>query len=157
MNMIKVGENAPDVTVQLANSHSLNFRSPGQPVVVFFFVKASTGLCATELEQVNSRMAEFQSKGALVLAISQDSAEVHAQFKAKYGFTFDLISDGDGALTRAFRVQTLGGWIKAPQRATYVIDPNGVVGASFRCMLAAEAHVHAALAGLDGLAAPVQA
>jgi peroxiredoxin Q/BCP len=66
-----------------------------------------------------------------VLGVSRDSVKSHQNFCAKQGFKFDLVSDGDEALCKAFDVihekNMYGRKVLGIVRSTFLIDPAGVV------------------------------
>ena len=65
----------------------------------------------------------------MVAGVSRDSLRSHANFKAKLGFPFDLISDADEALCRQFDVirdkKMYGRAVRGIERSTFVIDGKG--------------------------------
>lgn len=76
----------------------------GQWLVLYFYPKDNTPGCTTEGLDFNARLDDFAAHGAKVLGVSKDSVKTHAGFAAKQGFAFDLVSDADEALCRAFGV-----------------------------------------------------
>ena len=63
-----------------------------------------------------------------MLGVSKDSAKTHANFAAKQGFEFDLVSDVDEQLSRAFDViqmkKNYGREYEGIVRSTFLIDPQ---------------------------------
>src|SRR3546814_1490401 len=76
----------------------------GQWLVLYFYPKDSTPGCTTEGLDFNALLPTFRKLGATVLGVSRDSIRSHQNFCAKQAFRFDLVSDADEALCRAFDV-----------------------------------------------------
>src|SRR5207253_1683899 len=66
--------------------------------------KANTPGCTSEGCDIRDRYAEFERNDTVVLGVSRDSIESHEKFKSKFGFPFELVSDPDEKLCRAFDV-----------------------------------------------------
>ena len=76
----------------------------GQWLVLYFYPKDSTPGCTTEGVDFNALLPKFKKLGATVLGVSRDSIKSHQNFCTKQGFKFDLVSDADEALCKAFDV-----------------------------------------------------
>lgn len=142
---ILVGKKAPDFTTQavLANdevNESFNFASTieGKYAVLFFYPLDFTFVCPTELIAMDNRMAKFKELGAEVVGVSIDSHWTHKAWRntavedggiGQVGYT--LAADMNHAICQAYGVQSDGGLSGYPagaaMRATFVIDPDGVV------------------------------
>lgn len=100
----------------------------GRWLVVYFYPKDSTPGCTTEGLEFSALLSEFAEANATVLGVSRDSVKSHANFCAKQGFGFDLISDVDGHLCEAFGVWRLkknyGREYEGIVRSTFLIDPT---------------------------------
>jgi peroxiredoxin Q/BCP len=101
----------------------------GQWLVLYFYPKDSTPGCTTEGNDFNALLPKFHKLGAQVLGVSRDSLKSHQNFCAKQGFKFDLVSDADEALCKAFDVikpkKLYGREYVGIERSTFLIDPNG--------------------------------
>lgn len=108
----------------------------GQWLVLYFYPKDSTPGCTTEGIDFNALLPKFRRLGATVLGVSRDSLKSHQNFCAKQGFKFDLVSDADEALCKAFDVirekQLYGRKFIGIERSTFLIDPKGRVHESWR-------------------------
>ena len=62
-------------------------------------------------------LEQFEKLQAQVMGISPDSLETHEKFSEKYGLTFPLVSDGDGAIKGIY----------GRERITYLIDRKGII------------------------------
>jgi peroxiredoxin Q/BCP len=65
----------------------------------------------------------------VVLGTSFDSPETNKAFKDKSDFPFDLLSDGDGAMSRAYGVAAADSPVTP--RKSVLIAPDGTVAAAY--------------------------
>jgi peroxiredoxin 2/4 len=100
----------------------------GQWVVLFFYPRDFSFVCPTELQAFARLQGEFTREGALVLAASTDSYHSHkAWFESDArlgGVAYPVIADTSQRLAKAFGVLVEEGMAL---RATFIIDPDGVV------------------------------
>jgi peroxiredoxin Q/BCP len=75
-------------------------------------------------------MPSFQAAGARPFGVNPASAESHASYAAKLGFTFPLLSDPDRAIARAYGALKEDG--RGIQRTVYAIRPDGTVALAVR-------------------------
>jgi peroxiredoxin Q/BCP len=166
---LKVGDRAPDFTLSAGSgagsSHDAPSRSMpaacGQftlsealakgPVVLFFYPKDDTPGCTAEACTFRDRYDDFTVAGAQVVGVSSDSLASHDSFAQKHRLPMTLLSDADGRVRKLYDVRpTLGLF---PGRATFVIDPGGVVRHVFVSQLRVGTHVEQALATVKELTA----
>jgi peroxiredoxin Q/BCP len=127
---LRIGETVPDIEVPATGDHPIrlsNFR--GQNLVLWFFPKASTPGCTLEGQGFRDAADAFAAAGTAILGASRDGVKAQDNFKAKQGFPFDLLSDRDEALCRAFDVIKLkklyGKESLGIERSTFLIDAEG--------------------------------
>jgi peroxiredoxin Q/BCP len=130
--VIDPGQPAPDFALPDQDGREVtlsDFR--GQPVVVYFYPKADTPGCTKQACGVRDHGGDYASAGAVVLGISPDPVTRVKRFHDKYDLNFALLADEDHAVAEAYGV-----WVEKSmygkkywgvQRATFVIDPEGVV------------------------------
>jgi len=121
-----VGERAPwadDVQNQRGEAVKLGDLQ-GRHVVLYFYPKDDTPGCSKEACGFRDHAGEVD---ATVLGVSLDDADSHRAFAEKFELPFDLLVDPDGALCRAYGVLDAGA--EHPQRATFLIDPDGAIKA----------------------------
>lgn len=103
----------------------------GRWIVLYFYPKDSTPGCTTEGLDFQALLPKFRKLDADVVGVSRDSVKSHANFCAKQGYTFPLVSDGDEMLCRAFGViqmkKLYGREFEGIVRSTFLIDPQGKV------------------------------
>lgn len=108
----------------------------GQWLVLYFYPKDSTPGCTTEGLDFNALLPKFRKLGATVLGVSRDSIRSHQNFCAKQGFRFDLVSDADETLCRAFDVihekNMYGRKVMGIERSTFLVDPKGRIAQAWR-------------------------
>lgn len=101
----------------------------GKRVVLYFYPKDDTPGCTMEGCDFRDRSWELDLRHAVVLGVSRDNLASHEKFKSRYSFPFELISDPDGKLCRAFGVikqKTLYGRKHLGiERSTFVFDEDG--------------------------------
>jgi len=95
----------------------------GRWLAVYFYPRDFTGGCTIEARGFESLHNDFLQAGAEVIGISADSVDDHESFCESEGLSFPLLSDPDGAVSKAY-----GSWM-APYslRHTFLIDPDGVL------------------------------
>lgn len=152
MTSLRVGDRAPDFTVEAHTGQSLSlagFRG-SQVVVLYFYPRDGTPVCTKEACAFRDAHEELARAGAVVIGVSADRLDRHRDFARNHNLPFFLVSDADGALRKAYGVpKTLG---LLPGRVTYVIDKEGIVRHVFRALLAADRHVAEAMAVVRRLA-----
>jgi peroxiredoxin Q/BCP len=108
----------------------------GKWLVLYFYPKDSTPGCTTEGIDFNALLSKFRKLGAEILGVSRDSLKSHQNFCEKQGFKFDLVSDPDEKLCKAFDVikpkKLYGREYVGIERSTFLIDPQGVVRQAWR-------------------------
>ncbi len=100
----------------------------GKFLVLFFYPADFTFVCPTELKELNDMYGEFQKEGAEILVISKDTVFVHKAWVETEpllrGFRIKMVEDRTGEMTEYFGVED---WDGNAQRATFIIDPDGVL------------------------------
>src|SRR3712207_2756961 len=78
-------------------------------VVLFFYPQDDSPVCTAEACAFRDNYEDFSKAGAAVIGVSGDSLESHRTFASRRKLPYLLVSDGDGAIRRAFGVsKTLG-------------------------------------------------
>lgn len=144
MPLLEPGAMAPDFELPDSTGAPVRLSAlRGNSVVVYFYPKDDTTVCTKQACTFRDRLAEFQSIGARVLGISDDSIASHAKFVAKYALPFTLLSDKGGAVRKLYGVHKRFGVI--PGRATYVIDADGRIRHVYSALSESNQHVEEAL------------
>lgn len=104
-----------------------DFRS--KILVLYFYPKDSTPGCTTQGQQFRDFYPEFNALGAEIVGVSRDSLKSHQNFKNKFGFPFELLSDTDEQACSLFGVIKMknmyGKQVRGIERSTFVIDREG--------------------------------
>jgi len=127
----------PDMEVQTTNGGRVRLSDlKGKNVVLYFYPKDDTPGCTTEGCDIRDRYPQFQRTDTVVYGVSRDSVDSHEKFKAKFGFPFELISDPDEKLCRAFGViqkkSLYGKEYMGVDRSTFVYGKDGRLRKEFR-------------------------
>jgi peroxiredoxin Q/BCP len=151
---LKIGSKIPDVTGVLSDGSAWRSAdAKGHPLVVYFYPKDFTPGCTREACSFRDAREELVgAHGAEIVGVSRDTPESHARFVEKHRLPFQLVSDVDGRITKAFGATILGGLLPVSKRVTYVADAEGVVRGVFDNMFDAERHVADVRACLDAMA-----
>ncbi|WP_204105570.1 MULTISPECIES: peroxiredoxin [Spirulina sp. CCY15215] len=121
---LTVGTKAPSFTTKDDQGNTVSLTDfAGKIVVLYFYPKDDTPGCTKQAQSFRDQYEEYQSKDIVVLGVSMDDEASHKMFKEKYGLPFTLLTDTDGAITKAYDVEG-GGYSK---RVTYVIDAEGTI------------------------------
>ena len=108
----------------------------GHPYVVYFYPKDDTPGCTLEGQQFRDLHKEFIKAGVMVFGVSRDSLASHEKFKAKMGFPFDLLSDSDEVMCKAFDVihekNMYGKKVMGIVRSTFLVGRNGEIVQEWR-------------------------
>jgi peroxiredoxin len=129
---IDVGQEAPDFELSQGwNKVKLSDFRGKENVVLVFYPFTFTGVCQGELCELRDDLSSFQAANAQLIAISCDSPFSQARWAEEQGFGFPVVGDfwPHGAVARAYGVfnEALG----CANRATFVIDKEGRVVATF--------------------------
>jgi thioredoxin-dependent peroxiredoxin len=103
----------------------------GKNLIIYFYPKDSTPGCTTQGIQFRDAYAEFQNLNTEILGISRDSIKSHENFKAKFTFPFELLSDTDELACSIFNVIKLknmyGKQVRGIERSTFIINKDGIL------------------------------
>lgn len=127
----------PAMDVQTTNGGRVRLSDlKGKNVVLYFYPKDDTPGCTIEGCDIRDRYPQFQQSDTVVYGVSRDGLDSHEKFKAKFGFPFELISDPDEKLCRAFGViqkkSLYGKEYMGIDRSTFVYGKDGKLRKEFR-------------------------
>ena len=129
--MSLVSKQAPDFTMEGVLNDSFSTYSlsdhRGSWVVLFFYPLDFTFVCPTEIKKFNQMKKEFEDEGAIIMGASIDSKFVHlAWVNQELGkLNFPLLSDITRRVSRDYGI--LLDEEGHSLRATFIIDPDGIV------------------------------
>ena len=130
MSVKKSFAKALNITLSATGNKTLCLKDfAGENVVVYFYPKDDTPGCTTEGQDFTRLYRKFRNCKTQVLGVSRDSLASHEKFKKKYAYSFDLISDPDEKLCRAFDVikekNNYGRKVMGIERSTFVLNKKG--------------------------------
>jgi peroxiredoxin Q/BCP len=76
----------------------------GRYLVVYFYPKDATPGCTTQGVDFRDAYKKFQALDAEIFGISRDTLKSHENFKAKFTFPFELLSDEEEKACELFNV-----------------------------------------------------
>lgn len=101
----------------------------GQWMVVFFYPKDFTFVCPTEIKGFGELNREFKDRDAQILAVSTDNEFVHLAWRQNHAdlkdIPFPMVSDIKRELSTALGILDENEGVA--QRATFIVDPEGVI------------------------------
>jgi lipoyl-dependent peroxiredoxin subunit C len=135
--MLTVSEKMPafDLNAVVSLEKGKEFREikhdsfPGKWLVLFFWPMDFTFVCPTEIAAFGKRYQDFKDRDAEILGVSTDTQYVHLAWRQHDASLRDLpypmLADHKRELSQALGVlhKTEG----VPLRATFLVDPHGVI------------------------------
>jgi len=152
--MIEPGMKAPGIDLPTDDGGTVSFEAlKGRTVVLYFYPKADTPGCTDESRDFSDLTDAFAAAGAVVLGVSRDPVRKLARFREKHGLKVILGSDEAGSVTEAWGVWVekamYGRTYMGIERATFVINPDGLVAHAWR-KVKVKGHAAEVLAAVTG-------
>ena len=117
-----------------ASTNDNNFSNKdfiGKKLVIYFYPKDNTPGCTTQGQDFRDNFKTFKKLNTEILGVSRDSVKSHENFKLKQSFPFELLSDPDEKMCKAFDVMKMksmyGKQYMGVDRSTFLIDEKGMV------------------------------
>jgi peroxiredoxin (alkyl hydroperoxide reductase subunit C) len=135
--MLTVGDKLPHFSLQgvVSLERGKEFKEitekdfPGKWLVVFLWPMDFTFVCPTEIAEFGRKYREFTDRGAEVLGVSTDTHYVHLAWRRDHPdlktLPFPMLADTRRELSQALGV--LHKQEGVPLRATFVVDPDGII------------------------------
>lgn len=125
-----VGTQAPAFALKDQNGKEVtldSLKDKGLWYVVYFYPKDFTEGCSIEAHNFQRDIAEYRLEKTAIIGISTDSPDSHKEFCDKQKLEFTLLSDEDGAVSKAYgsAMERDGKTLSA--RNTFIIDEFGMV------------------------------
>ena len=132
MAKILEGKKCPSFEGECTNNKTVsNNELIGKNVVIYFYPKDSTPGCTTEGQDFRDNYESFKKTNTEIIGVSRDSIKSHENFKSKQNFPFELLSDPDEKMCKAFDVMKMksmyGREYIGVDRSTFLIDKSGIV------------------------------
>ncbi len=130
--MLKVGSSAPDFELNDQDNNIVKINGfRGQKVFLWFFPKAGTPGWTIQGQGLRDEFKNFSDKNTVILGMSADSIKVQKNFATKQGFQFQLLSNPEKDIIRAYKAIGLkkmyGREYEGILRIAYLINEEGVV------------------------------
>jgi thioredoxin-dependent peroxiredoxin len=129
---LKVGDSAPDFTLQDQNGKSVSLHDfKGKKVVVYFYPKAMTPGCTVQACEIRNSESKLKTAQIVVLGISADPVKSLKKFEEKEKLNFTLLSDPEKKV-----IQSYGAWglkkfmgreFEGILRQSFLIDSEGKI------------------------------
>tara|TARA_B100000965_G_scaffold404891_1_gene437025 strand:- start:440 stop:907 length:468 start_codon:yes stop_codon:yes gene_type:complete len=131
------GKKCPNFTGICTNNNNFSNKDfIGKNLVIYFYPKDSTPGCTVEGQDFRDSFKAFKKLNTEILGVSRDSIKSHENFKSKQEFPFELLSDSDEKICKAFDVIKMksmyGKQYLGIDRSTFLIDANGKVVKEWR-------------------------
>ena len=132
MNVLKVGDTAPDFSCKNQYGEIISLSAMiGKKIVLFFYPKANTPGCTAEACNLNDNYNRFKSDGYEVVGVSADSEKVQKNFSDKFRFNYSLICDEDKKIILSYgawgQKKMYGREYMGIKRKTVIIDETGKI------------------------------
>ena len=137
MSKSLLGKKSPKFKAECTSNKILsNEDFIGKNLVIYFYPKDSTPGCTTEGQEFRDQYKIFKKYNTDIIGVSRDSIKSHENFKLKQSFPFELLSDADEKVCKAFDVMKLksmyGREYIGVDRSTFIINDKGIVVREWR-------------------------
>ncbi len=145
----------PSITLAATGGSQITLNEiKASSVIIYFYPKDSTPGCTTEGQDFRDHFNDFKRLGATILGVSRDSIKSHENFKAKQNFPFELLSDADETLCKAFDVikekNMYGRKYMGIERSTFLFNNKGKLVKEWR-KVRVKGHVDEVLQAVNDL------
>jgi peroxiredoxin Q/BCP len=125
--MLKVGDRAPQFTLQSHSGASLSLSSfRGKKVLLWFFPEADTPGCSLEGCGFRDHQEYFDDNNIQIVGISFDGVDRNAAFAKKYDFKFPLACDTNREVALAYGA-CCDPRAQSAERISFLIDEDGKI------------------------------
>ena len=126
------GKKCPEFSGDATGGTTLSNKDfEGKNLIIFFYPKDNTPGCTLEGQDFRDNHKKFLKLNAEILGISRDSIKSHENFKKKQNFSFQLLSDPDEKMCKAFDVMKeksmYGKKYIGVDRSTFLVSAEGIV------------------------------
>ena len=136
MGKITNGKKIPDFKADATNDSTFDLKSNKKNLVIYFYPKDNTPGCTLEGQDFRDNHKKFLKLDTEILGVSRDSIKSHENFVSKQDFSFQLLSDPDEIMCKAFDVMReksmYGKKYIGVDRSTFLVNPKGIVTKEWR-------------------------
>ncbi len=132
MKKVEIGKKIINFKAESTNKDKFVLKDHlGINIVIFFYPKDNTPGCTQEGIDFSNNLIKFKNLNTKVYGVSRDSIKSHDNFKKKYKYKFDLISDPDEYLCNLFDVikekSMFGKKYMGIERSTFIINTKNTL------------------------------
>jgi len=132
MQNINLNEKVPIFEIEGTSNLAFNLKDfVGKYIIIYFYPKDSTPGCTNEGIDFTENIDKFQKLNVEIFGVSRDNLKSHENFKKKYNFPFELLSDNDESVCNLFNVIKMknmyGKKVRGIERSTFLIGPDGTL------------------------------
>lgn len=129
---MQIGDSVPDISLPSSSGKDVSLKDfKGKYVVLYFYPKDDTPGCTKEACEFRDLQSDFSDLNAVIVGVSKDPMKKHDKFIEKYELPFELLSDEEFELLKAFDVwkekSMYGRTFLGIVRSTFLINPEGKV------------------------------
>lgn len=129
---MQIGDSVPDISLPSSSGKDVSLKDfRGKYVVLYFYPKDDTPGCTKEACEFRDLQSDFSDLNAVIVGVSKDPMKKHDKFIEKYELPFELLSDEEFELLKAFDVwkekSMYGRTFLGIVRSTFLINPEGKV------------------------------
>ena len=130
MKIVEIGKKVSNFKAKSTNENEFNLKDFQDGfIVLYFYPKDNTPGCTQEGIDFSNNYRKFKNLNTEIIGISKDNIKSHENFKKKYKYKFDLISDEDEKICKMFDVikekNMYGKKYMGIERSTFIIDKKG--------------------------------
>ena len=150
---MKIGTKIKNFKAEMSGKDDFNLADyKGQKIVIYFYPRDNTPGCTSEGEDFRDNYKSFEEKNTKIFGVSKDSLKSHENFKNKFNFPFELISDPDEKICKIFDVikekSMYGKKYMGIERSTFLIDSDGKLLKEWR-KVKVKGHAEDVLSSID--------
>ena len=132
MENINLKNKVPDFKLEGTNNLSFTLSNfIGKYIIIYFYPKDSTPGCTNEGIDFKDNINKFKKLNVEVFGVSRDTIKSHENFKSKYNFPFELLSDPEEIACNLFGVIKMknmyGKKVRGIERSTFLLSPEGTL------------------------------
>jgi len=133
---LEIGTAAPEFTLVNQDGQDVSLSDHlGKNVIVYFYPAASTQGCTIQACDFRDNINSLNATGYVVLGVSPDKQSKLKTFQEKQDLNFDLLSDEDSFVHKAYGAygakKMHGKEYMGTIRSTFVVDPDGKISHAF--------------------------
>lgn len=146
---LSVGQKAPNFSLYSTSGEkvSLSKDLAGKAFILYFYPKDFTPGCTAEACEFRDQFEAFRNLDIPVFGVSRDKMETHLKFQKQHNLPFELLSDLDGKVCKAY--DALIPLIRMPKRVTYLVNDKHEIAAVFSEMFESKGHIESMLSKLN--------